>query len=273
MRVGDALARARSVLHNASDASWIVAAALGCDTAALIAHADDAIDVETAARVDSFVRRRAAGEPYAYIAGAAGFYGREFRVTPDVLIPRPETEHLIEDALDDLRGERNARIADIGTGSGAIAITLALELPQAQVVATDVSVAALAVARENARLLDATVDFLHSSLASELDGRFRAVLANLPYVPTTGIPVAPDPVSFEPRLALDGGDDGLDLYHALLAQLPRLLQPGALVLLEAAPPTMEGLFALAVEAFPRAEIAVRKDYADLERYVRVKQPL
>lgn len=216
-------------------------------------------------------RRRAQGEPLAYITGFAGFYGREFAVTPDVLIPRPETEHLIEDAIAFLRASGRTAVLDVGTGSGAIACSIAAEVPSAFVDATDVSEAALAVARANAERLEVAdrCTFTLADVVNDFSKRFDLIVANLPYIPSADVPVKPDPAGFEPRLATDGGPDGLEHYRKLLAAAPRLAAPGALLLLEAAPPTMAALRGLAEAAFPEGALTVCRDYAGLDRYVRV----
>jgi len=213
----------------------------------------------------------ATGEPTAYISGFAGFYRREFAVDARVLVPRPETEHLIEDALDFLQGAGPARVLDVGTGSGAIACTIACEMPDAEVEATDISPQALAVARKNAARLG-VAGRCRFSLADIVPGgasSFDLVIANLPYIPTADVPQKPDPVGFEPRIATDGGPDGLEQYRKLLAAVPRLVRSGALILMEAAPPTMAALKALAESSFPEATVTVHRDYAGLDRYVRV----
>jgi release factor glutamine methyltransferase len=219
------------------------------------------------------VERRLAGAPIAYITGEVGFYGRTFSVDERVLVPRPETEHLVEAALAALRanGTTRGNIADIGTGSGAIAISLAAELPDAWVFGTDISHGAIDVARRNAARNNVfqSCTFLHGDLAQPL-GRFApfdGLVANLPYVPTDDIPAAPDPVAFEPALALDGGPDGLALYRRLIAMLPALLAPQAPVLFEAAPGTIEPLAALVAAAFPGARPQIAADYAGLGRYI------
>ncbi len=209
------------------------------------------------------------GEPLAYITGMAGFYRREFVVNEHVLIPRPETEHLIEEALAFLRDSGRGAVLDVGTGSGAIACTIAAEVPAAVVDATDVSTDALTVAQENAVRLGVAgrCTFVLADIVPGYSKRFDLIVANLPYIPSADVPVKPDPVGFEPRVAIDGGPDGLEQYRKLLAAAPRLVRPGALLLLEAAPPTMAALRALAEKTFPGAAVTVRRDYAGLDRYV------
>lgn len=283
-----ALARAESKGLQKADASLLLAHVLGCDRSWLIAHPEAQATPEQRRELESLLERRAQGEPIAYILGTAWFYGRPFEVNPSVLVPRPETEHLIDEALAFLRGfeERTNRcpvVLDVGTGCGAIACTIAAELPNAMVYATERSPAALAVARRNVlkhchpELAVCHPELVegrpHLSLADLLPSddalRFDCVIANLPYIPTADLPRAPDATSFEPREALDGGADGLHEYRRLLKRLPPRLNPGALVLLEAAPPTIASLRALATEAFPGARAVIAQDYAGLERLVRV----
>jgi release factor glutamine methyltransferase len=219
------------------------------------------------------VERRLAGTPVAYITGSVGFYGRTFVVDERVLVPRPETEHVVESALAALRagGKTRGHIADIGTGSGAIAISIAAELPDAWVFGTDISHGAIDLARRNAAQNNVfqSCTFLHGDLAQPLlrFAPFDGLIANLPYVPTADIPALPDPVAFEPSLALDGGADGLVLYRRLIAMLPALLAPGAPVLFEAAPGTIEPLARLVAEAFPGVQPTIGADYAGLSRFV------
>ncbi len=279
MRVAEALREAGRRL-DAVDGSGRFDAALLLEHVTGAARTSFLSDGErelTPAQADAFaaaVERRLAGTPIAYIIGTAVFYGHTVGVDERVLVPRPETELLVEAALADLRarGATAGRVADVGTGSGAIAIALALALPDAWVFGTDVSREAIALARHNAARNNVfqACTFLHGDLVEPLHrfGPFDAVLANLPYVPAAEVPQAPDPVSFEPRLALDGGADGLALYRRLVAALPELLAPGACVFFEAAPGTIAGLQALVEAAFPGCDPTVGRDYAGLERFVR-----
>jgi release factor glutamine methyltransferase len=225
------------------------------------------------AGLESAVSRRLTGAPIAYITGEVGFYGRTFSVDERVLVPRPETEHIVEAAVAALRasGKTRGNIADIGTGSGAIAISLAAELPDTWVFGTDISHGAIDLARRNAARNNVfqSCTFLHGDLAQPL-GRFApfdCLVANLPYVPTADVPRAPDPVAFEPLLALDGGPDGLALYRRLIAALPALLAPQAPVMFEAAPGTIEPLAALVEAAHPSVNPRIFADYAGLGRYI------
>jgi len=190
----------------------------------------------TEARFDALVDRRAIGEPIQYIVGETEFYGLPFRVTPDVLIPRPETEHLVEKALELAGGFPQPRIVDVGTGSGAIAVALAHNLPHAQITALDISRPALEIARENAGRngVSGRIRFLQSDLlASVADERFEMVVSNPPYVPT----VDRDSLSVEvrehePASALFAGADGLDVYRRLIPAAFSLLEAGGFLALE-----------------------------------------
>ena len=273
------VALAKYVESPRTDAQLLLASVIGRDRAWILAHGDSFLSRQQSERFGELCEKRASGMPVAYILGTAGFYGREFVVNDKVLVPRPESEVLVEDMLSYLRTRLDPAypkqlltVLDIGTGSGAIACTLAAELAAVTVEGVDISLAALKVAEHNARRFNvfAKCKFRFGDLASGIgDRHFDAVVANLPYIPTGQIPKRPDPVSFEPQEALDGGPDGLALYRRLLPMLPSLLKPGALVLLEAAPPTIAGLVELARASFPRDEILVGRDLGGLERYVRI----
>jgi release factor glutamine methyltransferase len=256
-----------------ADALLLLAHVLGRSREWILAHGDEPLSDEDIARYRALCAERARGVPVAYLLGSAWFYGREFIVDRRVLIPRPETEHLVEEAVAFLKTRPQPTALDVGAGSGAIAGTIAAEVPNAFVDATDASLDALAVAAENIRRLNVAdrVTLHHGDLTQRVDRKtFDAIVANLPYVPTSDIAHAPDPVSFEPRAALDGGPDGLDLYRRLLPALRRLVKPAALVLLEAAPPLMAPLEAIARGAFPDAPVDRGSDYGGRERYVRIR---
>jgi release factor glutamine methyltransferase len=256
------------------DALALLERVLGRDRAWLIAHDREALSAKQSAEFETLWRRRRSGVPIPYILGTAAFYGREFLVNERVLIPRPETEHLAEEAIGFIRDRGSAaRVLDVGTGSGALACSIAAET-NAIVDATDAFPAAVAIARENAKRLGVTDRclFYEGDLADRVTGRrYDVILANLPYIPTADLPSLPDPVGFEPRNALDGGRDGLSLYRKLIPQLPPLLNENGLVLLEAAPPTIDTLKKLLRSALPSFTISLGLDYAGLERYVKAIQ--
>jgi release factor glutamine methyltransferase len=273
-----AIAKLRNATPTPSlDAQVLLAHVAQRDRAWLLGHAREAVEEQLETRFAALIERRAGGEPVAYIMGSAGFFGREFLVSSEVLVPRPETEHLVEAACSAVRSQRTrARVVDIGTGSGAVAVTLALELPEVSVYATDISAGALAVAVENAARLGAgdRVVFLEGDLAAPLlpYAPFTCVVANLPYVRSAEVPRLPHPVGYEPRIAVDGGPDGLALYSRLLEQLPPLLARGASCFFEAAPDTIEPLAELVERRLPRAHVEIGEDYGGLERFVAVTAP-
>lgn len=199
----------------------------------LIAHDTDLPDATHQAEFDILLRRRLAGEPVAYITGTREFHGRLFHVTPDVLIPRPETELLVELALARIPTDATLAVLDLGTGSGCIAATLALERPSIRVTAVDRLPAALGIARHNAQQLGAHVTFLESDWFDALAGRrFDIIVSNPPYVASGDPHLARGDVRFEPIRALTSGTTGLDDLHRLIATAPRHLHPGGSLLLE-----------------------------------------
>lgn len=221
----------------AIDAEVLARHAAGWDRATYLMRRHEAPRREVQARFEELVARRERREPVAYITGVREFWGLEFHVTPDVLIPRPETELVVEESLRRLgHSDRNERIADVGTGSGCLAIALAHERPRALVVATDISPAALAVARSNAVRLGVAdgVRFVRGSLLGGLRGPFDLIVANLPYIPgAVAEQLTADVRDFEPAAALFGsGDDGLDELRALVDQAPSRLASGGWLLLE-----------------------------------------
>lgn len=224
--VAAALAGARQAIPVA-EARLLLGEVLGRNHAWLEAHRDDVLDAVAAERFAALVARRAAGEPVAYLLGRREFYGRDFAVSPAVLIPRPETELLVEIALAAVAGIPAPRILDLGTGSGCIAITLALELPAADVTAVDISDAALAMARGNAARLGARLHCLQSEWFAALSGeRFDLIVSNPPYVAEGDPHLAEGDLRFEPALALACGRDGLDAIRRILASAPDHLEPG-----------------------------------------------
>lgn len=261
------------------DAVFLLAHAGEVSRAEMIAHRERELPPDVAERFEAYVAQRERGAPIAYVTGEAGFYGRMFGVDARVLVPRPETELAVEWAVRHLRaiGRESGTAADVGTGSGAISVTLACELPELGVFATDVSADALDVARHNAarNTVFQHVTFLRGDLAEPLlpYAPFDCVVANLPYVPTAECAAAPDPVAFEPMLARDGGTDGLALYRRFVADLPRLVAPRGIAILEAAPTNARALEELVRSAMPAAGVETIRDYAGLERFVIAAVPL
>ncbi|MGH7330600.1 MAG: peptide chain release factor N(5)-glutamine methyltransferase, partial [Polyangiaceae bacterium] len=242
LRSGEAASEVRGSAR--ADAQLMLGEVLKADAAWMLAHGERSLDRKALDDFGLLLDERMRGVPIAYLTRKAGFHGREFYVDDRVLVPRPESELMVEAALTHLRatrGRTSSSALDVGTGSGALAITLAAEMTELDVTATDVSDASLQVARRNARAhgVEDRIRFIRCDLADALDGaRFDCILANLPYVPSADVPFPPDPAGYEPQLALDGGDDGLALYRRLLPKLPPLVTTGGGVFLEDAPPTI-----------------------------------
>jgi release factor glutamine methyltransferase len=228
---GQKLLEEAVVLAPRLTAEVLLAHAIGCDRAWLYAHSDETLREVWWIHYGRYLHERIQGKPTQHITGRQEFFGRDFRVTPDVLIPRPETEHVIEAAL--ARKAEAASIIDIGTGSGAIAVTLALEI-DARVTATDISSAALRIASENARRLDAPVHFVACDLAHSIASRsFDLVVSNPPYIPESDAePLQREVRDHEPAVALFGGADGFNVYRRLIPEAGRLLKPGGWLLME-----------------------------------------
>ena len=220
------------------------------------------------------VRRAGEHDPVQYLTGTAHFFGMELKVTPAVLIPRPDTETLVEAVLHHLKlatdtgTEQPLRVADICTGSGAIALALAKHLPNAKVIATDISEAAAEVARQNARQLDLDVDVRVGDLFTPLEGEapFDIITSNPPYIPTGELTKLDRNVrDYEPRLSLDGGPDGLGFHHRLLQEAPRRLRPGGRMFVEMQFDQAEVLRAVASAAGDWRDVQVLRDFAGHER--------
>jgi release factor glutamine methyltransferase len=246
-----------------------ISANQSCDRAWLYAHSSDELREVWWIHYGRYLHERMQGRPTQYITGRQEFYGREFRVTPDVLIPRSETEHVIEASLP--RVAAASRILDIGVGSGGIAITLALET-KAHVFATDVSKAALRVAAENARRWGADISLVACDLGSALAyGSFDMVVSNPPYVPARDRERLQREVrDFEPNIALFGGEEGLDVYRRLIPEAWRLLKPGGWLIMElgydSSGPVREMLGAW-------RNIEVVKDLAGIARVIAARKPI
>jgi release factor glutamine methyltransferase len=215
------------------EAELLLCSSLGCERAWLIAHAEEAIDSSRARSAHARFARRRAGEPVSYITGRREFYGLAMRVSPEVLIPRPETERLVELALERLPLGAPGRVLEIGTGSGAIAIALASERPGLAIVATDVCEAALALARWNAHDHGAEIDFVLSDWFGALGPeRFDLIVSNPPYVAAGDAHLERGDLRFEPRLALVGGEDGLACIREIAVCAQNWLRPNGWLLME-----------------------------------------
>jgi len=303
--IGESLSTATERLRGAGsetprlDAEVLLGWAVGADRTVIVAHRDAPVGADAAARFEDAVSRRAAGEPVAYIRGIKEFHGLAFGVDPRALIPRPETEALVDAAIAEVmrrlaarpgeagagdgRGGDPVRVADIGTGSGAIAVALTVALRNRHVamgrnvtiLATDASEEALDLARENA-VGHAAADGMRFVAADLLppvlpdDGApLDVVLANLPYVRSDAIAGLPIAASFEPRAALDGGADGLDVIRGLLGRLPEILAPDGVALLEIGADQGESAPAAVTATLPGWMATVTPDLAGLPLVLRV----
>ena len=249
-----------------TDAEHLLLHVLGRNRAWLFAHADDPLPPGAQARFGTLVERRAAGEPVAHLTGSRGFWRFDLQVTPATLVPRPETELLVEYALEALPAGVPCRVLDLGTGSGAIALAIAFERPAAQVTAVDASAEALAVARANAAALGLPrVRFLRGDWLSAVpDGAFELIASNPPYIADDDPHLAQGDLRFEPRSALASGADGLDDLRRIVRDAPARLAPGGWLLLEHGWTQGAAVRAL-LQAAGFDAIATRRDLEDRER--------
>lgn len=251
------------------DAQVLLAHALGAERVYLLANGELKLSAMQLRCFTDLINRRAAGEPVAYIIGSKSFYDLELTVTPEVLIPRPETELLLEEALRLAALTPARHVADIGTGSGALAVTFAKHMPGSRVYATDISEDALKIAQENAKRHSVCIEFLQGNLTQPLIERrvtVDLVMANLPYIATSdldGLAVS----KYEPALALDGGVDGLACIRRALRQIPQCCHAGAWILMEIGADQADIVRRLVGETL-NARCDVLPDYAGLDRIVR-----
>jgi release factor glutamine methyltransferase len=274
------------------DAQVLLANVLNQSRSWLAAHPESVLDREPAAAFEERIQRLERGEPLPYVLGEWEFFGLPFRVTSDVLIPRPETELLVEHAIAWLRklndAGRTLYVADVGTGSGCIAISLAVNVPEIQVTATDISSAALDVAHHNAQRnkVSEQINFVEADLIPDdrpltIDNQpssvirrpssFDLIVANLPYIPTDTLHRLPI-FNREPTLALDGGaGDGLDIIRRLLAKATTRLAPGGMILLEIEASQGQSASVLAREVFPQASVKIYQDLVGHDRLVEIRR--
>ncbi len=278
MNLSEALRRTRSALESVTDeapleAQLLVEKAAGVSRSALLTHPERELSAEQSAALAELTARRSQGTPLPYILGEWGFFGHMFRVNPAVLIPRPETEMLVEEASAWLKRHPEIRMGyDIGTGSGCIAVSLLLDRPDLRMTAVDRSREALKTAVANARELGCGERFFPvlGDLASALRGGSALICANLPYIPseTCGDLEA---ARFEPLSALDGGADGFELYRRLFADMAPRIQTGSLLLCEIEYRQEQLAAETAAAYFPNADIHVMRDLAGQPRLLRIEE--
>lgn len=258
------------------DADLLLAHALGLGRTQLYAQLDRRLSAAQQELFQGLLERRLAGAPVAHLLATKEFYGLTFHVGPGALIPRPETEILVERALSILEGwegEGRIRVADVGTGSGCIAIALAANSPAVHVWATDISPQAVDIARLNLEShgLEGRVDLLQGDLLTTVPKPIRLIVANLPYVRRSDLEDLQAEIrDHEPHMALDGGPDGTDVIAQLLAQVPAWLAPDGAMLLEIGALQGEAISELARKCFPAARVSVIPDYADLDRIIEIR---
>lgn len=281
MKVGDALREGKVRLRDAEldlselEAESLLQHTLGLDRAGLFRDLGQPIGDDRLATYRALLDRRCAHEPTAYIIGHREFFGLDLRVTPAALIPRPETETLVQSAIDFVRStlpHREVSIVDVGTGSGAIAIALAANLPNANITATDLSAEALDLARENARAngVAERIQFVQGDLLEPIREPADVIAANLPYVTSSEWQALPlELKDNEPKLALEGGSDGLDLVRRLLAEAPARLTPAGALFEEVGDGHASAVLSLAADAFPTARIEMAPDLAGTPRVLCV----
>lgn len=278
MTIKEALALGRkSLIASPSpylDTRLILEHVMAADYSYLITHDEESMSPDQENNYLQLLDRAGAGEPIPYLTGRGQFFGLDLKVSPAVLIPRPETEHLVELALEWLRVNCNLsaapHIVDVGTGSGCIALAFACQLPEAKIEATDVSEAALEIATENARTLgfDNRIEFHLGSFLEPIFGEPNLIAANLPYIAdhewsTVGSGVK----SYEPDIALRGGQDGLDSIRQLLIHAGERLASGGAIFLEIGWRQGNAANSLAQSIFPNAKVKVMKDYAGHDRII------
>ena len=256
------------------DAALLLGEVLNRDRSFMIAHPEHSVAADQLQKFREFIARRASGEPLQYITAHQEFFKLDFAVTPDVLIPRPETELIVEVALEILRPDQAARLLDIGTGSGCLAISILKELPKARAVATDISASALKVARRNAERHGVTdrLRLIESDLFSAMasDDVFDLLVSNPPYVPNNDLRNLQPEVQYEPAAALAGGADGLATIRRILRDAPRLLCAGGYLIFEIGFGQSESVGAL-VGARDWQMIEIRRDLQGIPRTVVVRR--
>ncbi len=278
MTISDWLRHAQTTLTAAGcpdpavDARWMAEDALGMTRQELTFESDRSISDEALAGLERMLKRRAEGEPVQYILGSADFMGLRFVVAPGVLIPRQDTETLAEAALVALRSMPGSpAVLDLCAGSGCLGLSLASLAPDARVTLADLSREALEIARKNERALGVKAELRHGDLFDAVGReRFDLIVSNPPYIPTGALATLQREVQFEPRLALDGGADGLDFYRRICEGAPKHLNPGGAIYLEVGVDESQSVLQLLKGALPGAETGTIRDLNGIERVVYAK---
>jgi release factor glutamine methyltransferase len=273
---GDVLQAGRARLASTSqyprrDAELILAHVLGCGPTALLTHPERLLTAQQAEQFETLLKRRLASEPVQYLTGQQEFFGLVFEVSPDVLIPRPETEHLVETVLERFDRDANPNIVDVGTGSGAIAVAIAHALTRSRVMAMDLSLAALEIARRNAErhgVIDRVILRQSDLLAGSGSAEFDVVVSNPPYI-ANGEKLEPQVADYEPRSALYAGPTGLEIYERLIPQAIQALKPQGWMMMEIGygqQPALEALLG------GWHEVSFMPDLQGIPRVVQARKP-
>lgn len=255
------------------DAQLLMMQTLGVPRAWVLAHSEATLSPNQVETFKDYVERCASGEALPYVLGRWEFFGRPFRLTPDVLIPRPETEHLVQVALQTMaRREDIRRVLEVGTGSGCVVVTLEIEMEDRSYFASDISMAALKVARENAREYgsEPKIGWVQADLLRGLRGPFDLICANLPYIASDKLADLKVGAR-EPNLALDGGPDGLDPFRSFVSQLRRCLRPGGEVVLELDPAQMEAAESILEDSIPLESAQTHDDLSGRARVFHARR--
>ncbi|MEX0594505.1 MAG: peptide chain release factor N(5)-glutamine methyltransferase [Patescibacteria group bacterium] len=257
-------------VHGEREASFMVSKAIGQDSAWIISHFENIADPEKVVEVEKMVSQRLKGCPLAYILGEQPFLGWKFVADKRGLIPRPETELLVEILVKTIKEFKleDKKFLEIGTGSGPIAISLKKFFPGAAVTATDISDEALELAEENAKNIQADIDFVEGNLFEPVSGqKFDLIVANLPYVPTERLSFVSDQIlDWEPMIAVEAGEDGLKYIAPFIAELSNHLETGAIAAIEMWHDHGDAVKKLSQEHLPNYEVVVEKDLAGFDRY-------
>ena len=258
-----------------NEAELVLTHILNCDRLSLYLNKDSNLSKDKAQAVSSILKRRIIGEPLQYIIGYTEFMGLKFRVDKRVLIPRPETEILVQSAIEVLMNVKNPRILDIGTGSGCIAVALANNIIGSQITAVDISFEALEVAKDNAQLNKISrsqIEFIQSDLFLKLgNNKFDLIISNPPYISTQELSELALEISFEPVLALEAGIDGLDFYRRIISQADRYLDAGGLLAFEVGMQQATEVSDLLTKEEKFCILRIIKDYNNIERVIIAKK--
>lgn len=241
---------------------------LDCDRVSLYLNKDKRLTSDQARLISASLKRRIKGEPLQYIIGKTEFMGLEFKVNKNVLIPRPETEILVEVAI---KYAKNKKILDLGTGSGCIAITIARKLPGSDVTGVDISEDALSIAKENAKLNGVRVKFLHTELFKGLSKKYDLIISNPPYIPSDQIRSLQPELKYEPFIALDGGNDGLEFYRKIIKEAPDYLEDNGILIMEMGFGQRKCIEDILKDTKHFNIIEIIKDYNNIDRIIVAKK--